>query len=302
MVVTLDVEHHGVHPAGRQVVEAGRRERAAQAAQAGLRVDPQHVDLADRATVAATVRAGICWVNFRPVEPDDGVLTRSRARSVGGDREEEASGIEPVLRHVGTQARQIEPSLLGVPGEGPRVHRKERRLVLPRYEGPDPHPGRQRRRGYLSGSRPAHLQQHPAADQSQPTRKRLGGGQVAIGPDRPLPVHCRAQQHGAVSAAADRRIHQHLGGIFADGRRDANQPTGVAGNRHQVGRAAAHCVQDVPGQRGNTVNNRGVVHQLPDHGGVGGIAPPRSHADPLRHAGAPADSSRSADRDGGTIL
>ena len=208
---------------------------------------------------------------------------------------------------------------------------EERLLVLARHEGPQPHTGRQpvswprlrrvRRFGPGVGRvDAAHLQQHPPPDQAEPPGDRTGGRQVAVGPDRTLPV----QRRGAPAAvpmptSAHRRLDDHLRRIVADRHRDADRlgcaghgpariqpihrPPRPAGVTSPPTRRQRHPARARTSRRRRRPPQRG----RPDRGyrapGLHPSAmPPGRERRGRRHAGVPADSSRSTVLDGGTIL
>ena len=271
-------------------------------------------------------------MDFGPVEADHPVAGGQSASSADG--KEEARGIEPVLGHLRPQARQVQPALLRVPGEGPGVDGQERFLVLARHEGPDPHTGRQpgvlRRvlRRVLPAASPASARSTASRICSN-TRTRARPSRRAIAPAAGRSPYaqtapCRSSAARTSSVPCPRAARppdrppprpdrgrppprrRRLGSRRSTGRPDPADSSAAPSSRgNQSADPAATASSTCPDTAATPSTASSAGDQIAGYRAP--AAAPRPHAAGTgrtgrRHAGVPADSSRSTVRDGGTIL
>ena len=107
------------------MVQAGQRQRPAEAEPLGVGVDPDDVDLPDVPVSPSSARCTL--VQWKP---------RSSALALG---QEEARGVEPRLTHPAGEVGTRHAALLGVVGEGAGVDVEPGVLVTAGLERADRH-------------------------------------------------------------------------------------------------------------------------------------------------------------------
>ena len=250
-------------------VEAGEREVATEAETLEVRVDADHVDLADVGAAGVGVQLG-------PAE---------RGQAPVALVEEEAGGVEPRLRLALAQALHRPAALFRVRGEGAVVDLDPRRLVL---TGPE------RTRGDVDreagGQGAAHLVEVPAGREPEIDGARLvGSGGVEHPPVDRLGVAGGAEHRA--DETARQRVVGALGRVDDDLEGERAVPRGQLGvadrrvvavrgdRRLEAGTAAPLEVeQQVVRQRDAAIGGGGPLEQR-QHTFHGGAAERRGHGE-----------------------
>ena len=279
---------------------AGVGQQRRPAADPGVRVDTEHVDLAD--DVGPTGRRPAADAPWSSGSPSSSSPRRSTARKnpAGSNQSwaiSPAARPDPAGPARGARRR---------PGRSP----EERLLVRPGHEGPDPDAGGQavagagdrlRRQG--SGASAA----TPGPGPVQPSGDARAAGRSPYAQTAPCRSSAAAHQRRSQPCAAMRGVHDHLGRISASASDPATRadPAAVRRQRRQDGPrgpAPQRRVQHVPGQAAATPSTAGrdgrparlaltAGATVPARPPTPASAPRRSAS--LAHAGVPADSSRS---------